>query len=258
MTFNIVCSSLVRDMNLSFEVFIAQIEKEIYSWPSNTLLGIFPEYCWRLTPYAEVLAYVEILKDNIRPDLVLVLGTIEFTINDKYTNNAIVVGSGKTYFIPKTKILKNEVKNGLAPGNNPGVIEFENFRLGVLVCADLWEPQLLNKLVLKEKADIIAVPAWTSTSRGNRNSSRLDWFSLARAVSTQYSVVVAVADHVVNGAISDVANTTIIFSPSNRQKKFPLEEFIMADAELVDIDAVAEARYRWKDKGLCPYDMNQN
>ena len=215
-------------------------------------INIFLEYCWRLTPKDEVFSYIELIKSKIPSDLCLVLGTLEFIYDDTYTNNAIVLCNSEITIVPKTKILNKEVDDGLLPGINPGVIVLPNFRLGVLVCSDLWEPSLLNKLVLHDNVDIVAVPAWTATIKGNRSNARLDWFSLARTVSTQYSVVVVVADHVYNFTNTDVANATIVFSPDNRRKHFPTSDFIHHDSELIDFLSINLARQRWKNKGLFP------
>lgn len=112
-------------------------------------------------------------------------------------------------------VLADEVRNGLSPGINLGVIELPHFRLGVLICADLWEPFLLYKLIIEQKADIIAVPAWTNTLLGHRDSARIAWYSLTRAESISYSVPIVVADHLNNNDNHekyDVGNATIIFS----------------------------------------------
>jgi predicted amidohydrolase len=250
--FSIITSSLVRDMTMPFIHFTEKLEEEISSFPSDTLLAVFPEYCWRLTPQVDVFNYIETLKSKISSDLCLVLGTLEFTLHDKYTSNAIVLHNNVLYYIPKTKVLAGEVNNGITPGINPGVIVLPHFRLGVLICADLWEPSLVYKLVLEQKADIIAVPAWTATAKGNRSLARLDWHSLSRTVSTQYSVVVAVADHVYNYAKTDVANATVIFSPVNRQKMFPIHDEVFQDNANINLVTIEQSRQRWKNKGLAP------
>ena len=250
--FSIVTSSLVRDMNAPFNCFTEKLEAEIKSFPIDTLLAVFPEYCWRLTPEAEVFYYIETLKSKISPDICVVLGTLEFILHDKYTSNAIILHNNTLYYVPKTKILSSEVNNGVSPGVNPGVIVLPHFRLAVLICGDLWEPSLLYKLIIEQKADIIAVPAWTAVTKGKRTSARLDWYSLSRTVSTQYSVVVAVADHLYNYPRTDVANATIIFSPDNRDKTFPTQDEVPKDIANINLAAIEQSRQRWKNKGLSP------
>jgi len=251
--FSIVTSSLVRDMSLPFHHFISKLDNEILSISDHTLLLIFPEYCWRLSSTLEVFSYIDTLKSKINPNLCIVLGTLEFKLphNDILTSNAIILHNNILHYIPKTKVLRGEINNGVSPGINPGVISLPNFKLGILICADLWEPSLLYKLIIEQKADIIAVPAWTSTFKGNRASARLDWHSLSRTISTQYSVIVAVSDHLHNHINTDVANATVIFTPSNRSKPFPTND-VIRDIEYIDLDQLYQSRQRWKDKGLAP------
>jgi predicted amidohydrolase len=249
--FSVVCLSLVRNMDEDFNVYKKEIIKKIEKSPSDTLLIVLPEYCWRLTPPAEVFGFIEELKVSIPKELTLVLGTLEFTLNGKYTNNSIILHDGMLWYVPKTKILDTEVEAGLSAGKNPGVIVLPRFNLGVLVCADLWEGSFLNELVIKQKADIVAVPAWTSTSRGNRKYGRREWRSLATAKSLEYSVCVAVADHVINGKIMDVCNATIICSHADRRrmrKKGDINRWIF----LLDLKKAKAAEQRWKARGLAP------
>jgi predicted amidohydrolase len=179
------------------------------------------------------------------------MGTVEVESDGTKYNASIVLHDGNIRYVPKTKVLDKERRCGISPGMNPGVFDCGKFRLGILVCADLWDPLLVQKLVIN-KVDVIAVPAWTATATGNRQGTRLDWYSLARSTSTAYGVVVAVADHMYNYESSDVGNATIIFSPSNRNKAMLTAEFVPRDVENIDVDAVRAARERWISKGLMP------
>lgn len=247
--YSIVTSSLVRDMDKPFEIFIIELEKEIMSWPKDTLLGIFPEYCWRKTSPVEIFNYIKILQTKIPKILTLVLGTLEFTLNGKYTNNAIIIYEDKIWYVPKTKVLHQDKLNGLVSGYNNGVISLPRFRLAVLVCADLWDTPLCYKLALIENADILAVPAWTSTFKGNRIQAKQDWHSLARTRSTEYSVIVAVADHIHNFPNHDVANATYIFTPANRGEIFS-DENVNKSISIINPTALKLHVDRWKQKGL--------
>jgi len=240
-------------MNLAFEEFTKEIDLQIMDLERNNVrIIVLPEYCWRLTPMEEVMIYINTLKTRVSPNLILVLGTLEFVHENRYTNNCMILHNNQLSFVPKTKVLAGEVLNNVVSGNNPGVFEFEDFKMGVLICADLWEPMLLKKLVIEQKADIIVVPAWTGTIQGNREIARLEWHSLAKTTSTQYSVVVAVADHALNMEKTDVGNATVIFSPSNRGKKFPTDIIVTRDIETINFDSLKQSRNRWKDKGLAP------
>jgi predicted amidohydrolase len=260
----VICSSFVRDMNSTFKIYTDTLEdivnQAIIKYPTHSLLLIFPEYSWRLTPVEEVLSYVNELKDKLKPNVTLVLGSTEFVHNDKYTNNCIVVHEGEVAYVPKTKILKSESNRGLVSGVNPGVIQIGDMKLGVLVCADLWEPKLLH-LLAKQSVDIIAVPAWTLVLKGREKIARTSWHALSRTVSTQYGVVVAVADHAT--ALSDsknpdnsVGNVTVIFSADNRNKEYPIDDVVWKDIEIIGLDSIRAERQRWKEKGLSPLNID--
>lgn len=259
----IVSCSLVRDMKLPLNNFIEQLEITINSLCKNISLIAFPEYCWRLTPIDEVLSYVNTLKDKIPSNLTIVLGTTEFVLNDKYTNNSIVIHNKNITFVPKTKILKSERDRGLVPGINPGVIEINSaniiYKLGVLVCADLWEPSLLLSMA-KQNVDIIVVPAWTLTLKGKEQGSRAIWHALTKATAAQYGIVVAVADHAVplsdsKNPSNSIGNVTVIFTPDNREKPNPIADIIKEDVEVINLSKVRNERDRWREKGLLPLNI---
>lgn len=135
--YSVVCTSLVRDTIRPFKEFTEQLDVEIKSWPANTHLAVLPEYYWRLTPPEEVFDYINTsLKKNITKNLVLVLGTLEFTLNDEYTSNAIILFNEKSWYRSKIKLLESEVNQGLKYGTTPSVIKFPHVTLGVPICAD--------------------------------------------------------------------------------------------------------------------------
>jgi len=250
-------------MNESFEDYANALEYFCNSlseqYPSYPIICVFPEYCWRLSPVEKVLNYVNELKNKIRSDLILNLGSIEFVYENKYTNNSILIYENKVIYVPKTKILKSEKDRDLVPGINPGVVEMKNIgdlKIAVLICADLWEPSLLLSLA-KQSVDIILVPCWTSVVIGREEIARTSWYSLSRTVSTQYGVVVAVADHAKSPSETHgIGNVTTIFSPDKRQKMFPnsylTNKIVKQDVEIISLDSIRKERKRWREKGLAP------
>ena len=251
--YHVVTSSLVRDMEKGFSVFQSEIEAEIALCPSDTALIVLPEYCWRDTPPVEVFKYIDELKEKLSPHLTMVLGTLEFKLNGKYTNNAIIISDKRTWFVPKTKVLDGEIHQNMVPGENPGVIRLPLFTLAVVVCADLWEASLIHKLVIQENADILVAPSWTATRKGNRQWAKLDFITLAKSRSLEFSIPVVVSDHYHNRPTTDVANALIIADPSNRQIPLPLEEYIDRIVHKIYPVKVVHARQRWANKGLAPH-----
>lgn len=250
--YHVGSSSLVRDMEKPFLAFQQEIELEITKYPEDTLLIVFPEYCWRTTPPKDVFEYIDELKNKISSKLTLVLGTLEFVLNGMYTNNAIIISNKNMWFVPKTKVLEGELKQKMVAGINPGVIQLPNFRLGVLVCADLWEAPLVYDLVINQKADILAVPSWTATRQGNRIWAKLDFITLAKSRSLEFSIPIIVSDHFINRPTTDVGNALIIADPSKRQIPLPLDENVERLIHKINSQDVIHARNRWQQKGLAP------
>lgn len=247
--FAIVCTALVKDVSRPFADFKQQIINEIQKLPADCLLWMLPEYCFRDTAPAEVMDFIHNeLMSFIPKPLTVILGTIEFTLNEKYTNNAIIIHDQQIWFRPKTKILKGEEKNGLVKGDNAGIIQLPFFNLGVLVCADLWDNSLVKKLV-KQKVDILAVPAWTATTDGE--TALNDWSSLARTESTGKSIIVAVCDHFQAPPNShhEVAGATQIRSPDGRAYRASPTPVYQSVA-FVNFNRIQQARTAWADKGL--------
>lgn len=94
----------------------------------------------------------------------------------------------------KRKLFHRELKYKVNPGDKPLVIDIEGWKTGILICADLWYPELCREMV--DTADIIAVPA-QSVVRGKEYqpyAHRL-WHSLALTRSQENSLLVVVADH---------------------------------------------------------------
>lgn len=77
-------------------------------------------------------------------------------------------------------------------GDSVGIFQLDDFRVGVLICADLWHPELARELC--GKIDLLAVPVKSSVpTEKNIEYARGLWNSLAltRAMENGFAVVVA-------------------------------------------------------------------
>jgi|GEM_PF-507625 len=78
-------------------------------------------------------------------------------------------------------------------GGGVGVFTLGAARVGVLICADLWWPELVRELV--GRVDLICVPARTGVrSREHAEYARALWGSLALTRAMENGVVVLVSD----------------------------------------------------------------
>lgn len=221
--FGVMACSLVRDLAHPLEHFERELMAEIRSWSPETLLGVFPEYCWRTTTPAEVFECIDRLMEFVPSQLTLVLGTLEFTLNGCFTNNAIVLHDHHLWYVPKLHALDSEISRGLQRGShtNPRVIRLPRFTLGVVVCADLWNMDLTDRLVKSEKIDVLAVPAWFAVPIGQSDAARQKVHHLAYTQCNRLFVTVVVADHLHHFPTSEVANATGVFSRESEYHEGP-------------------------------------
>lgn len=79
------------------------------------------------------------------------------------------------------------------PGESAGVFELDSFRVGVLICADLWHPELARALC--NQVDILAVPVKTTVpSEKNVEYARTLWQSMALTRAMENGLAVLVSD----------------------------------------------------------------
>ncbi|MBC8277815.1 MAG: carbon-nitrogen hydrolase family protein [FCB group bacterium] len=144
---------------------------------------------------------------------------LEFLTDLAAENNAFLIGgsfhrldkpSGHTYnscFIfdrsgkiigeyRKRKLFDREIHDGVTPGEKITVFDLDGWKIGVLICADLWYPELCRELA--GQIDILGVPAQSVVRNPAYQAyGRKLWHALALTRSQENSLVVAVADHAV-------------------------------------------------------------
>ncbi|MHA2253943.1 MAG: hypothetical protein ACXAD7_26555 [Candidatus Kariarchaeaceae archaeon] len=197
-----------------------RIEKEIELWPKNTAVGVFPEYCWGRNDPNSVLNELEDFKTVLPNNLCLIFGTTKIQVGDIYTNSAIIVSKERDLeFIPKSHTLLGErERNHVSNGSNPGVVHINDLSIGVLICADLWDGDLVKFLAHTQNADIIAVPAFTTVPKGFANYAKQQWYSLSISRSREFVVPLIIADHAKDGLEYDVGKATNIADPSKKHQ----------------------------------------
>ena len=80
-----------------------------------------------------------------------------------------------------------------SPGQGPGVFELDGVRVGVLICGDLWFPELARELLAI--AEVLCVPTMTSVpSDTHVEYARVLWTNLALTRAMENGLVVAASD----------------------------------------------------------------
>jgi len=94
----------------------------------------------------------------------------------------------------KRKLFHREIEQGVDHGDKSTIVELDEWKIGVLICADLWYPELCRELL--NQADIIAVPAQSVVrSPLYQAYGRQVWHALTMTRSQENSTIVMAADH---------------------------------------------------------------
>ena len=149
-------------------------------------------------------------------------------------------------------------------GDRPAVFDLDGVRVGVLVCADLWHPELARELV--GRVDVLAVPVKSSVpARRQVEYARSLWHAMAltRAIENGFVVVVSdwPAGREPHGKSSRhphyTAGAACIVDPSHRpdlsriQHTAPNGKPTVLRAD-IDLDAMAAFRAYRRSVGLLP------
>ncbi len=91
------------------------------------------------------------------------------------------------------RVLFSTEADGREPGPGPGVFDLDGIRVGVLICADLWHPELAREV--HDRIDLLAVPAKTTVPTENYQPyARTMWHAMALTRAMENGVAVAVSD----------------------------------------------------------------
>lgn len=201
----------------------------------------------------------------------LVGGSIEYRDDDgTYRNVCFVVDrEGRELGRYDKRVLFNRELEGRTCGTRPGVFEVGGVRVGVLICADLWDPALAREL--HGQIDVLCVPAKTSVpAEKHVEYAREIWWNLAltRAMENAVPVIVsdwAAARHDSRSLIDGepyrdthfTAGGSVICDPGARPDFAKMRCTLVRGAAgvitaTIDLDAVAKYREHRQAVGLLP------
>ncbi|MDW8318268.1 MAG: carbon-nitrogen hydrolase family protein [Anaerolineae bacterium] len=156
----------------------------------------------------------------------------------------------------KRKLFGFERKRGVLPGQGPLVVDLEGVRCAVLICADLWYPELVREVA---DADVLCVPAQTVIRPESAPAyARLLWHSLALARGEENVMAVAVSDHAVGsvgpyrcGGVATLVDPSAEPDLDAIQRTLPEGRagYLVAT---VDLDKLAAFRRYRRENGLLP------
>lgn len=226
----LVSLSIVRSRSQSLESFKEELLNGITNLPSETDFCVLPEYCWGMTEFNQVLTIIEDVK-SLQLPICFVMGSIAIKTDESGIHNQAIIlfPNGELYFVPKTNVLSGEAnRQGVKSGQNNQTFSYNGIRFGVLICADLWNYNILEKLILEQKAELLLVPALTVVPPGLSAYAKIQWYSLGIARSREFIIPMVISDHSENNEDYDVGNASCIIDPSLKSSEMQkIEDFLM-------------------------------
>ena len=93
----------------------------------------------------------------------------------------------------KRRLFGFEKRRNVRPGNDSLALEVEGTRFGVLICSDLWHPELARQLA--EQVELLCVPAQTTIRPESAPAyARMLWHTLAMTRAQENVLAVVVSD----------------------------------------------------------------
>lgn len=122
-------------------------------------------------------------------------GSIDRLCEDGSRRNTcfVVDAEGREVGAYDKRVLFADEQGTRTPGAGPGVFAVAGVRVGVLICADLWEPAYMREL--SGRVDLVCVPAKTTVeSDGYTDYARRLWWNLALTRAMENGLPVVVSD----------------------------------------------------------------
>lgn len=198
-------------------------------------------------------------------------GSIDYQHEDGTRRNTcfVVNREGQEVGRYEKRVLFAREMDSRQAGSGPGVFELGGVRVGVLICADLWDPALAREVI--GQADVLCVPAKTTVANDPYvEYARALWWNLALTRAMENGLPVVVSDwaegrhetkRLVEGmTIRDSHYTSgggSITDPSGRPDIGRIQRTISRGAAgvlaaAIDLDAIAQFRRYRESVGLLP------
>lgn len=145
------------------------------------------------TDGSEVRPYLQSLARDC--DTHVIGGSCPLIDDDGQQSNAcfVVHRSGREVGRYDKRVLFSRETQRCQPGANVGVFELDSIRVGVLICADMWHPELAREL--QDRIEVLAVPVSSGVpSADHITYARTIWHALALTRALENGFAVAVSD----------------------------------------------------------------
>ncbi|MDO7975493.1 NAD+ synthase [Oceanotoga teriensis] len=173
----------VGDLEKNTEKILKSI-KEAYE--KKTDIIVFPELAITGYPPEDLILKTQFLRDikiklkeiieySKEKNILILVGGVDWDI-ESY-NSAFIIYNGKLEYTYKKMFLPNysvfDEKRYFSPGYEPLMIDFENIKIGINICEDLWVPNGPSLALAQNGANII-INLSASPFYKNKNKSKVE------------------------------------------------------------------------------------
>jgi len=213
----LISISLTNKNEQTLESYLQSVTR-LFHQENGPAVFVLPEYCWGDISSELLQRAVEYMQKELSDQQFAVLGSYPIEHNGIFHNCAIVVDRERIIkYIPKTHVLADESRrNGVVSGTNPGIVTINGIHVAIIICADIWDNRLLNRLLWEQNADILLVPAFTVVPPQLKDYAKVQWQALGIVRSREYLLPVVIADHSKSTDRYGVGNATCIVDPSRK------------------------------------------
>lgn len=196
-----------------------------------------------------------------RHRLTLVAGSVERwdDVAQAIVNTSVVYGRDGCELgrYDKRRLFGFEKRRNVQPGSASLVLEVEGTRLAVLICSDLWHPELARHLAVD--ATLLCVPAQTTIRAESEPAyARMLWHTLAMTRAQENVLAVVVSDQAVSSrAPFRCGGVSSITDPSAEPALNDIQQVLADGGEgflVAQLDSERLARFRSyrQENGLLP------
>ena len=144
------------------------LKADLIVFPELALTGYLPEDLLLRDDFnSQVKKYISKIQKNI-PNMGVIFGCSSKTINKNIPNincynKALLLNNNKITHRYSKQLLPNygvfDEKRYFSPGNKSCIFEIKNVAIGILICEDIWDPDIIKKSIKKGAKLIIVINA---------------------------------------------------------------------------------------------------
>lgn len=181
----------------------------------------------------------------------LVAGSVERwdDVTQARVNTALILDRGGRELgsYQKRRLFGYEIARQVVPGRESLIVNVEGVRCGVLICADLWFPELVREIAAE--IDILCVPAQTTIRpESDPAYARMLWHTMAMTRAQENVIAVAVSDHAVTAEAPFRCGGVASLTDPSAQPDLPAIQRVIdggaAGYAIAEVDLGRLARFR--------------